>query len=116
MGITSTSFASVIDMARRSLFLLSVIALLVQGCVLKPEPTTTDVAPQTLPNTTVPEAWKAFETGTSVVENGWLKGLGDPRLEALVGEALAYNTDLQTAAARMEQAAANVRIAGGELY
>jgi len=103
-------------MARRSLLLLSVIALLVQGCVLKPEPTAAELAPQTLPNTMVPAAWKAFDTGTSAVENGWLKGFADPRLDALVGEALAYNTDLQSAAARMEQAAANVRIAGGELY
>ena len=45
----------------------------------------------------------------------WLDGFGDPRLNALVAEALAYNTDLEAGAARVEHAAAALKIAGASL-
>jgi NodT family efflux transporter outer membrane factor (OMF) lipoprotein len=47
---------------------------------------------------------------------GWLAGFKDPRLEALVRDAILYSPDLQVAAARMEQAAGYVRLAGATLY
>src|SRR6185503_13902861 len=86
------------------------------GCALKPEPTATEQAATTLPNVRVPETWKAFATDTDAVQNGWLHTFGDPALEALVTEALAYNSDLGVAAARVDQAAASVKVAGGALY
>ena len=45
----------------------------------------------------------------------WLATFADPRLEQLVGEAFAYNPDLKLAAARVDEAAANVTAAGGRL-
>ena len=103
-------------MPRRSILLSLVFALALQGCALKREPAATELGPTTLPNLQVPAAWKAFDTGTNALENGWLRSFADPGLEALVDEALTYNTDLHAAAARVEQAAAGIRVAGGELY
>ena len=40
----------------------------------------------------------------------------DAQLEALVLEALAYNTDLAVASARVEQAAGYARLAGSYIY
>ena len=51
-----------------------------------------------------------------MVANGWLATFNDRRLEALVRDALNYNPDLQVAAARMEQAAGYVKLAGATLY
>ncbi len=45
----------------------------------------------------------------------WLATFDDPALSALVAEALTYNADLQVAAARVEQAAGYVKVAGGAL-
>jgi NodT family efflux transporter outer membrane factor (OMF) lipoprotein len=50
------------------------------------------------------------------VTDRWLASFNDPQLDALVAEALAFNPDLRVAAARVEQAAAYVRLSGGTLY
>src|SRR5687767_8133544 len=96
-----------------------VLALLVlggaQGCALAPEPSRDEIAGKALPNTRVPQAW-SIPAATGAVATGWLAQFDDPRLQALVTEALNFNADLREAAARVERAAAYVRIAGGELY
>ena len=46
----------------------------------------------------------------------WLATFGDPRLEALVAEALANNPDLRVAAARVQVAAEYVKLADSTLY
>ncbi len=46
---------------------------------------------------------------------GWLARFHDPALEQLVAEAMAYNSDLQVAAARVEAAEASARAAGATL-
>jgi NodT family efflux transporter outer membrane factor (OMF) lipoprotein len=48
-------------------------------------------------------------------EAGWWQGFGAPELDRLVREALAANTDLAAAAARLQQADAAARIAGAAL-
>jgi multidrug efflux system outer membrane protein len=90
-----------------------VLALLVLGgCALKAPPPREEIAKQALPNFKLPDAFK----GTAQpLEQGWLKSFKDPQLDALVAEALANNPDLQLAAARVEQAAAQVRLAGATL-
>ena len=50
------------------------------------------------------------------VADRWLATFNDPALSALVTEALAYNADLQVAAARVEQAAGYVEVASGSIY
>jgi len=85
------------------------------GCALNPPPTAIELQAQALPHTAVPAAWKAGGGAAAPVADGWLASFDDPALSALVAEALAYNADLQVAAARVEQAAGYVKVATGAL-
>src|SRR5262249_38543121 len=69
-----------------------------------------------LPNLMVAEKWTAGPADPGNVVPGWLALFHEPELEKLVAEAMKYNVDLQVAAARVEAADANVRMAGGILY
>ncbi|MGH8802638.1 MAG: hypothetical protein ACREX6_10160, partial [Casimicrobiaceae bacterium] len=69
-----------------------------------------------MPNLKVPPAWTAAGGAPAGVENDWLAGFGDARLDALVREALAYNADLLVAATRVEQAAGYATLAGAAIY
>src|SRR5687768_13560574 len=86
-----------------------------QGCALAPEPGRDEIAVKALPNARMPQSWST-PAATGSVANGWLAQFDDSRLQALVTDALNFNSDLREAAARMEGAAAYIRIAGGELY
>jgi NodT family efflux transporter outer membrane factor (OMF) lipoprotein len=86
------------------------------GCALKDPPDATQLRADSLPNARIPPAWVSPGAGPGPVQDQWLLAFGDPRLQQLVAEAIAYNTDLRVAAARVEQAEAYVRIAGGEVY
>ena len=91
------------------------LAAVVTSCALKPPPTTEELQKQALPHTTVPSAWKAGGILAAPVIDRWLATFGDPALLALVDEALAYNADLQVAAARVEAAAGYVKVASASL-
>jgi NodT family efflux transporter outer membrane factor (OMF) lipoprotein len=86
------------------------------GCALKAPPPREDVAAQALPNLRVQESWAATAASSGAVTDRWLASFNDPQLDALVAEALAFNPDLRVAAARVEQAAAYVRLSGATLY
>jgi multidrug efflux system outer membrane protein len=89
----------------------------IAGCALKGPPTATDIQRDALAHTAVPVDWKGKGGGAGLpVSDAWLTSFNDPVLSALVDEALAYNTDLQIAAARVEQAAGYVKVAGASLY
>lgn len=90
-------------------------AVLAAGCALTDPPTTDRNRADALPNVALPSSWTGADTPAGAVADGWLAGFADPALEALVAEAQAYNVDLAVAAARVEQAAASVRIAGAAL-
>ena len=90
--------------------------LLAAGCVLPPPPNSEEARTQSLPNLAVPEKWSAGPTLRGEVAAGWLALFREPELEKLVAEAMLYNVDLKVAAARVEAAEANARIAGGILY
>ena len=69
-----------------------------------------------LPHTAVAAGLEgAAASSAAPVADRWLASFDDPALSALVDEALAYNADLQVAAARVEQAAGYVKVAGGAL-
>ena len=68
-----------------------------------------------MPHTSVPATWKAAGGAATPVADRWLATFDTPALSALVDEALLYNADLQVAAARVEQAAGYVKVAGGAL-
>ena len=101
--------------ARCSLLPFAVAAALA-GCALKSPPERDALAGEALPNLSVPGGWTAGTAPSAAVGDRWLAGFADPRLDGLVLEALAYNPDLRVAAARVEQAAAYVKVAGALLY
>ncbi|MDM0065838.1 efflux transporter outer membrane subunit [Variovorax sp. J31P207] len=58
---------------------------------------------------TVPSAWQAAAAAAqhgAPVQSGWWSAFGDPVLDGLVRQALAHNTDLRAAAARVAEARA----------
>ena len=92
------------------------VAAALAGCALKAPPPREEVAAQALPNVRLQESWAAGIAGPVAVADRWLASFNDPQLDALVAEALTYNADLRVAAARVEQAAAYVRLSGATLY
>lgn len=84
------------------------------SCALKPVPNG-ELRQQALEHVETPESWSATQAVAGAVGNDWLASFADPQLEALVTEALTYNADLRTAAARVEQAAGYAKIAGAQL-
>lgn len=69
-------------------------------------PTAADVAPG------APADWSGGDDAAGAMSQNWLADFADPRLNALVAEALANNTDIAAAVARFDQAAESARIAG----
>ncbi|MCO5122209.1 MAG: efflux transporter outer membrane subunit [Rhizobacter sp.] len=96
---------------------LSAVALAAAfaGCALKEPPSREDLQKQALPHTAVPPAWAAAPGSDLPVADRWLATFDDPAMTALVVEALAYNADLQVAAARVEQAGGYLKVASGSL-
>jgi len=93
---------------------VALVVALVQGCATKPPPSREQIQAEALRDTTVPQSWSSQATQGAVGDN-WVASFGDPQLDALVAEAIAHNTDLRIAAARMEEAAAQVDIADAQL-
>jgi len=86
------------------------LLLVVAGCV-KPPPVATPELPVETPT--------VFTTGDEVAEtvaSDWWRSFGDDQLSAVVVEALENNYDLRAAASRLDQAAADAKIAGADLY
>lgn len=89
--------------------------MLVNACALQKPPAQPALQRQALPGVTTPPGWQSPGATAGPVEDHWLAGFGDQRLDALVAEALANSPDLQVAAARVEQAAAYVQGAESSL-
>ncbi|HEY2863367.1 MAG TPA: TolC family protein [Casimicrobiaceae bacterium] len=92
------------------------LALLLAGCALGPPPKPDDIRAQSLPQFAVPAAWTGAPAAAGSPADNWLASFGDPRLDALVREAMQYNVDLLVAAARVEQAAGYAKAAGATIY
>ncbi len=101
---------------RRPALAALIAAALAAGCALKSPPGKDEMRAEALPNMKTPAGWTAKGSAGGTVVNGWLAAFNDPRLEALVLEAIEYNPDLRMAAARIEQAAAYAKLAGAKLY
>ncbi len=99
-----------------SSILATALAAAVAGCALNPPPTTDELQKQALPHTAIPTAWKSSGGTAAPVVDPWLVSFNDSALTALVTEALAFNADLQVAAARVEQASGYVKVASGALW
>ena len=97
------------------LLLLTTAGALV-GCRVKEPPSSDQVAAEMLPAMKLPPEWVATPVDTTPVAEGWLTTLGDSALLALVSEALVQNTDLRLAAARVEAATGQIKLASSALY
>ena len=101
--------------ARNTTLALAVVAALA-GCALAPPPQPEEFRSQALPAVQVPGQWTGGEAVAGPVTGTWLATFADPRLEALVAEALAHNPDLQVASARVLVASEYVNLADSTLY
>lgn len=90
------------------------LAMAMAGCALSPPPTAEEIQKDALAHTLVPPAFRAGGVAAPVADR-WLASFEDPALTALVIEALAFNADLRASAARVEQAAGYVKVAGASL-
>lgn len=86
-------------------FAISALALLLAGCApaIAPRPEASSVAP--------PADWRTGLPPTGPTDAAWWSGFGDTQLTALVEQARAHNVDLAIAAARVEEARAQQRVA-----
>lgn len=92
------------------------VAALSAGCVLKKPPDAVELRQEALPAVAVPPQWTARGAGAGPIAEDWLATFHDDQLRAAVDEALAHNTDLRVAAARVEQAQLYAKLAGAKLY
>ena len=91
------------------------LASVVTGCALAPPPTAEELRKEVLTHTALPPEFGAGGGVAAAVADRWLASFDDPALTALVTEALAFNADLRVSAARVEQAAGYVKVAGASL-
>jgi multidrug efflux system outer membrane protein len=101
---------------RCALGALTALALIGTGCALKTPPDAAAIKAQGMPAVAVPAAWTAPGAGPGALSGNWLAAFRDEQLAAAVKEAIAYNADLQAAAARVEQAMLYAKLAGAKLY
>lgn len=87
-------------------FLPLLIALLLPACASAP--------PAAEPDVEVPETWSAGTPDAAAAESPWWTSFGAGDLDAAVSEALARNHDLRAAAAAVDAALAQARIAGAD--
>jgi len=67
------------------------------------------------PDLPMPQTWRSdLPNARDVVNTDWWKALGDPALDALIGEAIDANKDLQLATLRVEQFDAKLLITRSE--
>ena len=95
---------------KRAVF-VAVVALLVSGCMLGPD--------YSRPPVVVPDNYRfavAPATAESIADLPWFDVFRDPVLQQLVREALQNNYDLRIAAARVEEARAQIGIVRSFLY
>lgn len=85
------------------------IYLLATACMppSRPSPPSATITP--------PGAWQERAQPTGTIEAQWWRGFGDSALDAYVARALANNTDLLTAAARIDEARGNLALARATL-
>jgi len=74
------------------------LAIIISGCALSKPPEHSQLLTNALPHgTTIPPGWSSV-TSTNEVANDWLKSFNDPRLDAIVAEAITNNLDLRATA------------------
>ncbi|QOL27182.1 efflux transporter outer membrane subunit [Thalassotalea sp. LPB0316] len=88
------------------------------GCEVNQPPVKEDMYKQVMPETNQAPASQYSEIANAAigeVQDGWLKNFNDPKLEAIVEEAIRNNLNLQAAVAKLDAASAIAVQAGAEL-
>lgn len=94
------------------------IAVLVESCAIKAPSESKELQEQAFANFILPSTWNKSAAGQSdstLFTDNWLAEFNDPRLDALVEEALVYNSDLRISSARVEQASYSTEAARAAL-
>lgn len=89
----------------------SAVLLLLSSCNLMPD--------FELQTGELPNHWRNIENSSAAapaIDPQWWQAFGSPELNRLITNALAYNNDLAVAAQRIEQARAQAKIAGADLW
>jgi outer membrane protein, multidrug efflux system len=92
-------------MTARGCTAVPLLAIVLASCA-GPIVATTNVAP-----VVPPVAWRTEIGVKAPIERDWWRAFGDPVMAALIDQALANNTDLGIAAARVREARANLALA-----
>lgn len=100
---------------RNTTLALAVLALL-SGCALQAPPKPEEYRVEALGGVHLPAKWTAAGEVAGPITGSWLSTFADPRLDALVAEAMANNPDLRVAAARVEVASEYVKLADSTLW
>jgi multidrug efflux system outer membrane protein len=100
---------------RNPAFTLALFATL-SACAVQQPPKRADMRVEALPGVQVPARWKGGEVASQPVAGAWLATFADPRLDALVAEAIAHNPDLKVAEAQVRIAAEYAQLADSTLW
>jgi NodT family efflux transporter outer membrane factor (OMF) lipoprotein len=88
--------------------------VMIGACAVKDPPDLATIKKDTaLP---VPLGYTTIGPTPGLVVGGWIAGFGDEQLTAAVAEGIARNPDLQSGAARVEQAMLSAKLAGAKLW
>jgi NodT family efflux transporter outer membrane factor (OMF) lipoprotein len=101
--------------ARRAVIVLGAAGVL-SGCAGFAETAPERVLPTPPADFAAADAPAAAEAARPAVDFDWVESFGDPLLVDLVDEALARNTDVLTAAARLRAAAEQARVRDADLW
>ena len=79
-----------------------VLWFFIAACATRTPPSTDAIVEDALPPTTeVPAEWTEPADDSGQVDNGWIESFGEPKLEALVAEAMSlHNPNMRLAAAQ----------------
>jgi NodT family efflux transporter outer membrane factor (OMF) lipoprotein len=95
--------------------LAGLLLVALSGCATLPPPASEEIREEALATVPLPESWAAAGAAAGPVANEWIATFADPRLDALVREAVEHNLDLAVAATRVERADAYARAARAAL-
>jgi NodT family efflux transporter outer membrane factor (OMF) lipoprotein len=102
-------------MSARHFSVAAVALVALTACPLKAPPDAQSVRNEAMPGVKVPAQWTGGDT-SGTVASVWLASFADPKLDALVAEAMQHNPDLRVAAAQVEVASAYARLADSTLW
>ncbi len=100
----------------RALAAVVTLAGLTAGCPLSKLPSQSDVVGQSLPQGTKLRGAYSAAAVAGAVRDNWLRSFNDPRLDAIVAEAIAHNLDLRQAGASVAMARKTVVVIGSALW